>query len=55
MDVEDWNLSQGDITPIDSALKEIEAYEDFHRDTPKEDPGEDYETIRRERAKRGVK
>jgi len=29
--------------------KEIEAYEDFHRGTPEEDPEEDFETIRRQR------
>ena len=38
-----------DVSSIGQSLKEIEAYEDFHRGTPEEDPEEDFETIRRQR------
>ena len=44
-----WNLSNGDVTGIESSLKEIEAYEGFHEEEPEEDPYEDYQTIRRNR------
>ena len=50
---EEWNLSQGDLNVIKEGLEEIEAYEDFHRNAPDEDPEEDFETIRRERKKKG--
>ena len=46
---EEWNLSQGDLNEIKGGLEEIEAYEEFHRGAPKEDPEEDFETIRRAR------
>ena len=51
MDTNVWNLSDGDIKEIDSAQKELEAYEEFHQGNPKEDEHEQYETIRRNRAK----
>jgi len=44
-----WNLSSGDVSIIEGKLKEIEAYEEFHEDKPKEDPEVDYEDIRRAR------
>ena len=42
-------LTSNDVSSIGQSLKEIEAYEDFHRGTPEEDPEEDFETIRRQR------
>jgi hypothetical protein len=45
----EWCLSDGDISVINDGLKEIEAYEEFHRRPPEEDPEEDFETIRRQR------
>ena len=45
----EWNISQGDLNEISSGLKEIEAYEDFHREAPKEDPEQDFEAIRKAR------
>ena len=44
-----WGLTSNDVSSIGQSLKEIEAYEDFHRGTPEEDPEEDFETIRRQR------
>ena len=49
----EWNLSANDLTAITDGLKEIEAYEEFHRGTPEEDPEEDFETIRRKRKQGG--
>tara|TARA_R110002110_G_scaffold9580_4_gene47109 strand:- start:1644 stop:4103 length:2460 start_codon:yes stop_codon:yes gene_type:complete len=48
---QEWNLSTGDLNEIKDGLKEIEDYEDCHRDAPEEDPEEDFETIRRNRKK----
>ena len=50
---EEWNLSQGDLNEIKGNLEEIEGYEAFKDQgkKPKEDPEEDFETIRRNRKK----
>jgi len=49
---EEWNISTGDLNVIKEGLEEIATYEEFHIEAPKEDPEEDFETIRRERKKR---
>ena len=54
MNIEEWNLSNGDVGIIQNAMKDLETYQDFIEGTPEEDPEEDFETIRRERAKRGA-
>ena len=54
MNIEEWNLSQGDVGVIDNAMKDLETYQDFIEVKPEEDPDEEFETIRRERAKRGA-
>ena len=54
MNIEEWNLSNGDVGIIQNAMKDLETYQDFIEGTPEEDPDEDFETIRRERAKRGA-
>ena len=54
MNIEEWNLSNGDVSMIQNAMKDLETYQDFIEGTPEEDPEEDFETIRRERAKRGA-
>ena len=51
MNIEEWNLSNGDVGIIQNAMKDLETYQDFIEGTPEEDPEEDFETIRRERAK----
>ena len=54
MNIEEWNLSNGDVGIIQNAMKDLETYQDFIEGTPEEAPEEDFETIRRERAKRGA-
>ena len=38
---------------VEGKLKELDAYEEFLEVSPGEDPEEDFETIRRERKKKG--
>ena len=45
----EWHLSDGDLSVINDGLKEIEAYEEFHKGAPEENPDEEFETIRRKR------
>mgnify|MGYP000391912486 FL=1 len=44
-----WSMSSGDISNVNSKLKEIDAYEEYLEVKPGEDPEEDFETIRRAR------
>ena len=50
-DYTEWYLTSNDTPKIIEKIREIKAFEDFHRGTPKEDPEETFETIRRQRNK----
>jgi len=50
-DYSEWGMTSNDTSAVIQKIKEIDAYEEFHRKTPKEDPEEAFETIRRNRKK----
>ena len=51
LDVQEWNLSNGDVSIIQNGLLELDRYMDFI-ENPSEDDEKEYETIRRERAQK---
>ena len=48
-DYSEWYLTSNDTPKIIEKIREIKAFEDFHRGKPEDDPEEDFETIRRKR------
>ena len=53
-DYSEWYLTSNDTPKIIEKIREIKAFEDFHRGKPEDDPEEDFETIRRNMREGGM-